>query len=325
MRENIDSNEQIRQQFLEKLGTPPQSCALNIQVLERYETDEYRRERIRYTASPGVDVPAYLFFPRKAPAQRLPAVLCIHQHSGEFHLGKSEPAGLAGNANLFYGLELCQRGYVTLMLDLEGFEERQSTAEDRQRWEQTNKNVLAEERYERFLAMHYLLTGSTLQARYVWDLSRAVDVLCTLPEVDANRIGTIGHSLGGQEVCWSLLFDRRLKAGVCSCGVGTFATILHHGINHNFAAYVPGLLSVGDVDALISSIAPTPLMMTAGTQDWIFPIDGVRRIGQQAAEAYAQQGVPDAFRLREFAGGHGFPTEVRAEAYQWLDRWLQHE
>jgi dienelactone hydrolase len=324
MSQNTDTNEQMRQQFLEKLGSLPQSCALNVQVLERYETDEFTRERISYTASPGVDVPAYLFIPHHGQSERLPAVLCIHQHNDEFHIGKSEPAGLVGSANMFYALDLCRRGYVTLAPDLEAFEERQAATEDVQRWQQTNEDVLAGENYERFLNMHYYLMGSTLQARYVWDLARAVDVLVSRPEVDVDRIGTIGHSLGGQEVCWVLLFDRRIKAGVCSCGVSTFAAIQRNGINHNFAAYVPGLLTVGDIDALISTLAPTPLMMTAGTQDWIFPVAGVRYIAQQAGEAYKKQGVPDAFRLREFAGGHGFPDEVRAEAYQWLDRWLQH-
>src|SRR5688572_32763921 len=41
--------------------------------------------------------------------------------------------------------------------------------------------------------------GKTLQGKYVWDARRALDYLETRAEVDASRMGMIGHSLGGQE------------------------------------------------------------------------------------------------------------------------------
>ncbi|GAC1357696.1 MAG: alpha/beta fold hydrolase [Ktedonobacteraceae bacterium] len=310
-----------RQAFLQTLGTLPEACPLDARVEERQSAEGYTRERISYATSPGVRVPAYLLIPDTLNG-RVPAVICIHQHNGEYQMGKSEPAGLMGNSDTFYALELCRRGYITLVPDQEGFEERQATQADKERWSRSTGHSLENEGYEKFLAMRYLLQGSTLQARYVWDLARAVDYLYARPEVDAERIGALGHSLGGQEVCWLLLFDERVRVGVCSCGVGTFETIMRDGINHNFAAYMPGFLSVGDVDLLISTLAPTPLLLTAGVQDRIFPIDGVRQIAQAARSAYEAAIRPDAFRLRAFAAGHSFAAETRAEAYAWLDRWL---
>ncbi len=312
-----------RQDFLQKLGIFPESCALDVQVEERHSAEGYVRERISYVTSPGVRVPAYLLIPEKL-TKKAPAVVCIHQHNGEYSLGKSEPAGLAGNPDMFYALELCRRGYITIVPDQEGFEERQATQADKSRWSQSTQHILENEGYEKFLAMRYLTYGSTLQARYVWDLARAVDYLCTRPEVDAEHIGALGHSLGGQEVCWLLLFDTRVKVGVCSCGIGTLETIFRDGINHNFAAYVPGLLTVGDIDLLISTLAPTPLLLTAGIQDRIFPIDGVRQIAQSARLAYEAAIRPDAFRLRAFVADHSFSPQIRTEAYVWLDRWLLH-
>ncbi|GLV56718.1 hydrolase [Dictyobacter sp. S3.2.2.5] len=312
-----------REAFLERLGTLPLSCPLDVEVEERYEGDTYTRERISYQASPGVRVPAYVLIPRHlvAPA---PAIVCIHQHNGEFHIGKSEPVGLAGNPDVFYALELCRRGYIVIAPDQEGFEERQASTENIELWKRTAPRVLSAGAYEQYLAMKYLLQGSTLQARYVWDLSRAVDYLSCRSDVDAGRIGTLGHSLGGQEVCWLLLFDRRVKAGVCSCGISMFEAILRNGINHNFAAYIPGMLEVGDMDVLVAEIAPTPFFMSAGAQDWIFPIDGVRQIAQGARQAYEERSAPPlAFRYHEFPSGHSFPSEVRQLAYSWLDRWLR--
>lgn len=310
-----------RQAFLQKLGTLPASCPLDVQVEERYSAEGYTRERISYATSPGVRVPAYVLIP-DGLAGKAPAIVCIHQHKGEYHIGKSEPAGITGDPNMFYALELCQRGYITIVPDQEGFEDRRASVADKGRWSQATQLIIENAGYEKFLAMRYLMQGSTLQARYVWDLARAVDYLSTHPEVDAERIGTLGHSLGGQEVCWLLLFDTRVKVGVCSCGIGTFETIFRDGVNHNFAAYTPGFLNVGDMDLFVSTLAPTPLLLTAGTQDHIFPIDGVYQIEQTASIAYEKATKSDAFRLRAFDGGHSFAVEIRADAYAWLDRWL---
>ena len=40
----------------------------------------------------------------------------------------------------------------------------------------------------------------------IWNNIRAIDVLEAMPEVDRDRIGAIGHSLGGHNA----LFNRRL-------------------------------------------------------------------------------------------------------------------
>jgi dienelactone hydrolase len=311
-----------RQAFLARLGTLPQQCALDVLVEDHFIGEGYIREKISYMSSPGVRVPTYVLTPRYV-ADKAAAVVCIHQHKGEFHIGKSELVGFVGDPNMAFAVELCRRGYIAIVPDLEGFEERQATGEELERWKCTTPYVIGEAAYEKFLAMRHLLDGSSLQARYVWDLSRAVDYLCSRPDVDSERIGAVGHSLGGQEVCWLMLFDQRVKAGACSCGISTFATIFRDGINHNFAAYVPGILQVGDMDQLIAALAPTPLFMSAGSQDWIFPIDGLRQIAQVASDAYRRAGDSSAYCFCEFPQGHIFPAEIRERAYRWLDRWLQ--
>jgi dienelactone hydrolase len=176
--------------------------------------------------------------------------------------------------------------------------------------------------YERFEFTRHLLHGSSLQTKYLHDLRRAVDLLAGLDDVDAERLGAIGHSLGGQETLWLTWFDERIKAGVSSCGFSLISTILRDGINHNFAMYVPDLLSAGDADVMAAAIAPRAFCLTAGTGDGIFPLDGVQAIAERAAAAYRQAGVPERFRAIIFPGGHSFPDEVKAEAYAFLDRWV---
>jgi dienelactone hydrolase len=216
-----------------------------------------------------------------------------------------------------YGLELCRRGYVVLCPDLLGFEDRRPP--EYQRAEGTAPDAAM---YERFLATRLLLEGSSLKARYTFDLARGLDLLQSLEIVDPERLGVIGHSLGGQETFWLTWYDARVRAGVCSCGLGTLRTILRDQVNHNLAMYLPGLLRVADMDALVAGLAPCPFMLTAGEEDRIFPVDGVRDIAVAAQTAYARAGVPDQFRALLFPGGHGFPQAVREEAYRFLDRWV---
>src|SRR5690242_15324948 len=105
------------------LGLFPHSCPLEPETLERVDLGDVIREKVRYQVEPGEWAPAYLFLPAQGGGRK-PAILCQHQHAGQFALGKSEPAGLAGNPQQFYALELARRGYVTLAADAICFEER---------------------------------------------------------------------------------------------------------------------------------------------------------------------------------------------------------
>ncbi len=309
----------IRALVLPLLGEPPTPAPLAMAVRSEAAFAGGRRALIDYAVSDGERTQAYLLVPSRRSGQDcFPAILTIHQHAGQFYLGKSEPAGLSANPMYHYGLELCRRGYVVLCPDLPGFEDRRPP--EYQRAEGTAPDGAM---YERFLATRLLLEGSSLKARYTFELVRGLDLLQSLEIVQHDRLGVIGHSLGGQEAFWLTWYDARVRAAVSSCGLGTLKTILRDRINHNLAMYLPGLLRVADMDGLVASLAPCPFMLTAGEEDRIFPIDGVREIIAAAQAAYARAGVPDHFQALLFAGGHGFPQPVREEAYRFLDRWLK--
>jgi dienelactone hydrolase len=287
------------------LGRMPARCPRRVAVRERVPLHGVVREKIQYDVEVGERVSAYLFLPEGAGPR--PAVLCVHQHHREFHLGKSEPAGLAGNPDQGYALELARRGYVTLAPDVLGFEERQHP-------------TLRGQDYERFAAMRLLTEGSSLQAKMLGDLMRAVDYLGTRKEVNARRIGCLGHSLGGQETLFLAATDRRIAAAVSSCGFSSYQALFAAGINHNFAAYVPGLLQYGDLDRVLSLVAPRPFLALAGDADPIFPLAGVRETVRQAKRAYGRNG--QRLQLEVQPGGHAFSPPMREAAYAWLDRWL---
>lgn len=307
----------IREAVLRLLGDFPQKCDLEPREEGRERAEGYTRIWVSYKVEQEERVPAYLLVPEKKD-YRSPAILAIHQHGGQFYLGKSEPAGLTSNRMYHYGADLCQRGYVVICPDQLGFEDRRP-----KEYERVEKHSLRDEYYERFLGGKCLLEGSTLQAKYLFDLSRAIDYLETLEYVDKTRIGALGHSLGGQETTWLIWHENRIKAGVSSCGIGLCRAWIRNKVVSSMAAYVPGLLKVCDMDDIVADIAPKPFLMINGEQDGLFPIDGVRKIGQKAKKSYENRGAGERFQLVTFPGGHCFPDEMKEVAYRWLDRWLR--
>lgn len=119
------SDENLRASLARVLGKMPTRPNSGFKVLESVDLPGGRRHKIEYLAETGDPVlatpndyiRAYLFEPNHKSGQRLPAIVAIHQDGPQSHIGKSEPAGLIGDKNLFYGLELFQRGYVVICPD----------------------------------------------------------------------------------------------------------------------------------------------------------------------------------------------------------------
>ena len=308
-------NREFNQKMLKALGNFPKKPEPRFEVVGSEKKQGYTLQTVTYYVEKDEKIKAYLMLPDEMK-EKNPAVLAIHQHNGEWHWGKSEVIGVVGNPTLSYGLDLCLRGYVVLAPDLLCFEERVDP-------EFLKKRGAAD--YEKFMFCKYILEGSCLQTKYLHDLSIAVDILESLTFVDQDRIGVIGHSLGGQEATWMMWYDERLKAGISTCGIGQLRTIIRDLVPHNFAMFVPGFLNLGEMSDLVSNIAPRSFLLTSGTEDEIFPIDGVRSMVETARKKYKALGIEEKFVALLFDGGHQFDGEEKTRAYAWLDEQLNLE
>lgn len=306
-----------RASVIQCLGKFPEKTDPAVQVLMSWDKGDHILSKIAYHVEANERVEAYLLEPA-VKKEKMPGILAIHQHAGEYYLGKSEPAGLSRNAMYHYGLDLVLRGYVVLCPDHLCFEDRRPVEYSR-----AENAHLEGGAYERLMFCKYIAEGSSLQTKYLHDLSVALDVLCALRGVDAKRIGAIGHSLGGQETLWLTWYDERICASVASCGFSQIRSIFREGINHNLAMFVPGFFNIGDMADLVCHLAPRPFLMTHGTEDPIFPMDGVREIAAAAGAAYAASAHPERFQSIVFEGGHSFPPDVKKAAYDWLDQYLK--
>jgi len=306
----------LRRKLIKLLGGSFNSKdKLRSKVIQRDNFQDYTREKVVYWMEMEQEfIPAYILIPAEVKPP-IPAILCLHQHNKEYHLGKSEPVGLSGSGDQHYALELTNRGYITLSFDAKCFEERA-------KFDVVNGNE-GGMGYERLVAMNLLLEGRTLQWRMLSDIIHSIDYLLTRDEVDKDKIGCIGHSLGGQETMWAMAMDERIKVGVSSCGFSTYKEIIKHNIIHNFAAYIPNLLRYADTPDLVSLIAPRPFLVLAGKEDTLFPSNGVQDVYNRAKKVYGFYNEKDKIKLLFHTGGHAFPENMRTIAYRWFDQWLR--
>jgi dienelactone hydrolase len=275
---------------------------LNVQTLEEVKSPQYIFKKITFSAEPGNIVYAWLLIPNGV--HRAPAALCLHQTTA---IGKDEPAGLGGKANLHYAAELAARGYVALAPDYPTFGDDKTD-------------------FQRDVYKRGYKSGSM---KGIVNHIRAVDLLVSLPEVDPGRIAAIGHSLGGHNALFVAAFDKRIRAVVTSCGFTSMA--YYYGGNlkgWSSDRYMPLIATVYhnslkelpfDFSDILSAIAPRAVFVNAPLHDSNFDVAGVkdclRRVKSKFPNGRLVVEHPDC--------GHDFPPDVRERAYRFLDEALR--
>ena len=268
------------------LGGPfPKLDTVKPKVKEIIQKDGYRIESIVYEAQPGDWIPALLMVPDKVTKENpAPGIAVWHQHNGEYHLGKTEPAGLSGNPMHHTGLALVNEGYVVLCPDALCFEERQDP---------TKK--LKDGSYERFEFLREVVRGRSMAWRNVLEMKRAIDVLCSRSEVKADKLGCYGHSMGSTHSWLVGPLEPRLKCIVGNCCLPTYDAIEAEHILHCFPNFVPGWKQFGDTPDIAALIAPRVLHMNFGEKDSGSPIESVKQGVIKITEAYKKAGAPQNF------------------------------
>jgi hypothetical protein len=153
--------------------------------------------------------------------------------------------------------------------------------------------------------MHALLLGRTLAAERTWDVSRGIDLLQTIPEVRADRIGCMGNSGGGVISYYAGCVEERLWLVMPSCCFCTYAESIFR-IHHCTDNFIPGILKVTEMGDLAGLIAPKRMILVSGRTDAIFPVAGVERAFATVRRIYEAAGVPERVRLIIGDGGHRF-------------------
>lgn len=263
-------------------------------VVEEERLGDVVRQRVRYLAEPDVFTEAYILSPRQ-PKEKCPGAMVFHTTTPE---SIRQPAGLADVAEKHFGLALARRGFVA-------FCPRNFL------WPETTR-MAAEEETRRFRRRHPRARG---MAKMLFDGQVALDILASRSDVDPNRIGCIGHSLGAKEALYLAAFDRRVTAVVSSeGGIGTMMSNWDADWYLGDIIRQPGFTH--EHHELLALIAPRPFLLVGGDS-----ADGAASWPwlSAALPVYRLYGAPVRLGLLNHKRGHSVPVDVEPRLLEWIE------
>jgi hypothetical protein len=312
--------ERILKGVAEVLGPfPTEIPPLDAQTHSEEDCGTYVRRKVSIQVQPGDRMPAWLLVPKNL-RDRVPAIICFYGTTSG--AGKDTTVGLSGSKpgtpprkNRAFAVDMAEAGFVALAPDY---------LRDGERLPPSGRPYDTTDFYQRF-------PGWSCVGKDVWDNRRAVDYLQSLPFVDGERIGMVGHSYGGHSTIFAAALEPRIKAAFASGPVSDF---LHHGIHWGVppgsggSASLPGLrpyvldhtkpLPVTFYE-FTSLIAPRSLAVCQAV--------GERRPMEEencaaVSQVYQALGAADRVKYEWVAGDHDFPPIARQAAVEWFRKWL---
>ncbi|HLV00100.1 MAG TPA: alpha/beta hydrolase family protein, partial [Acidobacteriota bacterium] len=319
----------VREKTFELFHYDPPAVNPEPEIVQRWEYDDYIQERVLFNTVPWFRIPAYVLIPRGYSGPR-PGIVDLHSHGGLFVFGKEKvmpmPEGDHPSISEYRrrnydgrstSLELCRRGYVVVSIDCFYFGERRSLFDDdeanygwdRSRYSQDDVQYLNRRsaRGEGILACSLYWAGTTWQGIAHIDDIRTVDYLVSRPEVDPERIGCLGISMGGDRTDYLAGLDDRIR---CAVSIGWMSTlrpmIRNHVLTHSFMHFLPGLTHYIDLPDLLGCMVPKPLMVQYCSQDALYPLEGMEESAEKLAAIYSKANAADNFRAEFYDRPHIF-------------------
>ena len=295
-------------------------CDLAPRLLERQTGPTCVRDKIALQTEPGMWLPAYVIYPRTAPAT-MPAVLLIHGSGpGKSGFAPDEPP--EGTVVPEGALVFDQPYEVARRLNCLVYVPDQRSQGEWGEW---------------YSAEAVRRAGYNPWAMRMWDHLRSLDYLCSRPDVDVTRIGCMGASGGGSATMYTAGIDERVKAAILS-SMPPYRVPLPHGLfcdpsceavlEDGWADLMTTPTPTADVCALN---VPRALWIMDGMRDecWASPRDPnaeelyakARAVAQDArdeiARLYALAGAADRLKVSWFDGGHCAGMTV-GHAVEWF-------
>ena len=296
---------------------PPRPARPEVTTVLREDRGDHRFEKFTFDNGAGATVAGYVFLPPASQVRGpLPAVLYCHWHGGQYDIGKDEM--LRTNAvPVAAGPALARRGHVVLGIDAYCFGERNGQGPGGPAEKGSAGEMTA--------AKFQLWAGRTLWGMILRDDRMALDYLASRPEVDPQRIGVTGISMGATRTWWLMALDERLRAGVAVACMTRYTELIGEGglKAHGIYYFVPGMLRHFDTEAVMALAAPRPILFQTGGRDSGSPVSGIARLEPPIREAYRLYAAESAFESRVVPDlGHVYTPEMWERTVDWLARHL---
>jgi dienelactone hydrolase len=308
---------EVRGELTRLLGKlPPRPKVPPVKILSREDKGDYTVEKFQFDNGAGATVPGYILVPKNFSG-KAPAILYCHWHGGQYDSGKEELFH-ASHTPFEPGPILAKRGYVVVAIDSYCFGERNGKGPGGPEEKGTAGEMTA--------SKFNLWVGRTLWGMILRDDLMALDYLASRPEVDTERIGVTGMSMGATRAWWLMALDERLKTGVPVACLTRYENLIEHGElkAHGIYYFVPGMLNHFDTEAVIALIAPRPVLFMNGGDDPGSPTDGIKAIEAAARPAWRLAGAETNLQIIIYPGqGHVYTPAMWEKTLSWLDEKLK--
>lgn len=295
----------IREEIAELIGINVLCLAPKVQyeVLEEKQEDGYLRQLIEYESNDDI-VKAFLLLPQRLDNN--PAILVNHQHNREHHLGKSEVCGLAGDPLQAFGPILARAGFVVLAPDSICFEDRRK-----------DTSVQGFDFMQHFYEMCYrIIKGDYLMKKVLQDAMNGITLLANLEYVDKERIGTLGHSYGGNTVLFLASLDERISFSCASGSACTYENRMMNNVGIEMASVIPNFHGKYDIDDVVLCIAPRRLLIVSADEDKYSK--DAQYIVDKARRRYQDLNVSGNLQHNRYSGGHALTQERFNDIVKWI-------
>lgn len=254
---------------------------LEARIVRDWDRDDTLRQKIVFRGAQGFLVPGYIEFPKTAKPP-YPLVLLLHGWSGSKENWYEQ-------GNIISGDEmrnaLLDKGYAVLALDAATHGERSNEID----YQHVNPfdDPAAPTRRNYF-------TFAEISIQTVKDYRRALDYLATRNDVDMNRVGLVGYSMGGMDSFYLLSVEPRIRTAVACVPPLS---------NASYGATNPIDYSWG--------IGDMPFLLLMGREDDMYDYDKVCA----SYEAYIRRPTTNLIWLDR---GHKLTEEYVPHALDWI-------
>lgn len=318
--------EEARNKLLECMQPAPPSAPYDMKVIDSEKRDGYVVQKIVFNLSEWYRVPAYLLVPDgKGP---FPGVLLLHDHGAHFTIGKEKmvrPFHVsetimkdADNWSVvcydgqYVGDYLAKNGYVVLAVDALF-------------WGERGRKEYARYDSQQALAANMLQMGMNWGSLIAWDDIRSAEFLASLPQVDREKVGTMGFSMGAHRAWMTAAATDAVKAGAAVCWMNTTDSLMTLTNNQNkggsaYSMLIPGIRNYMDYPHVASIACPKPMLFINGLKDKLFPVEGVKEAYRIMQGVWESQSVPDRFQTKLYDLPHFCSKDIQRDILEFFNK-----
>ncbi|MCM8816461.1 MAG: acetylxylan esterase [Candidatus Omnitrophica bacterium] len=293
--------ERLKKEFFISVGLYPipEKCELSIKIAGEIKKPGFIIKKIVYQIYPDCYSSGHLYLPDPLPEKKLPAVLYVCGHSG-----------LGTYWYHAHGVMWAKRGYACFIFDT--IRQSENTGDHHGLYTGTRLD---------WISRGYLSAGGELLNSIC-----ALDVLCQMPEIDRERIGTTGISGGGAHSHFLAIADERIKAVATSAGI----SVIYWAIgNRTMFQHCDCMYTYGnfqrDISEFSALIAPRPILYCFASDDNLFFREEYQTLYEKVKKIYKLYGCQEKCELFEYPGPHAYSDASVKKINDWFDRYVARE